>query len=764
MARYKLPRTAAELLQRGFVIFPIAKGTKDWILVAWGSEATREPAKIEAWAKEFPGCNWGIALGPSGFSVIDVDVHNGQQGPETYALLELSYGQIPPTLTAATPSGGFHYFFKGSCGSINHAMAKQLGVKKTGVDIKSRGGYVVGVGSKTEVGAYSWVSDRPMANLPGWVDSLTGQSYEGRGTAVLVEDEDADVARACRWLKLVAPPSVEGEGGHDNAYRVACTIRDMGLSEDASLEAMLDNWNDRCEPPWGTAELAGIVRNAHKYARSDQGSTSAVNDFDEDLPDVWDDKPAGEAHGNPETGSKEAKMVGIEADGLCDPPAIHPVVEELNELHSKVLLGGKYVVFAKENDETGQALWVPLQRTEFDALYEHRRVMVGDKSVAMGKFWRENHMHMRSSQVVIDPALPPGPNGMNRPFNLWAGLAIKPKPAPWPRIKEVVEKALCSNDTGLSRYVLDWIAYLFQKPTEPARVALVFRGLKGTGKSTLATMLMRAFGQHAMQVSDVEEITGRFNWHLRNKVMLVAEETKWMKGKGTEGALKSLITDPMRSYEAKGLARVQGKNCCSLIMNSNEDWVVPASMKDERRFVVADVSDCYRNDHLFWREVYAEIEGEGLAGFIHDMLNRDLSEFLPWIDAPKTQALADQILESMDFMARWWHGVLEKGELPNLSGMDAGADWGDNWREGKVAAGKDLLYEDYRAMVPSRYQPKQRRVVGKFLVGLGALNRQLGSGPDRGKRVWIFPRLDEARSLFSAAVGAHAFDEDDIFS
>jgi hypothetical protein len=743
MGRHRIPKAAADLLRRGFHIFPIIAGTKDRIPVAWGSEATDDPARVAAWALEFRGCNWGVACGPSGLAVVDVDVHDGSPGPETLAALELAHGGLPPTLEARTPSGGRHLFFRGRCRSVAHLMRDRAGFgPKTGLDTRSTGGYVVGAGSRTPVGEYAWSADAPVAALPAWVAEAAGagrERAEGEGRAVISEDAEADLDRARRYLAK-APPSVEGEGGDDNAYRIACALREMGLSEDTAFELMLDHWNDRCEPPWGAGQLRVKVLNAWRYAQSDQGASSAEADFADEPPEA----PGQTAAAGADTGAVV--------------PELPAVVAELNAKHSKVMMGGCVVVFNKERTEAGHLEWVPIKRTEFDALYEYRRVETPDgRTVKLGPFWREHPGHMRSSGVVMDPALPPGPNGCGGPFNLWSGWSVEPRRAPWPNIGRVVDEALCAGNRVLSRYVLDWLAYLFQHPAEPAKVALVFRGAKGTGKSTLTTILLRILGPHAMQASDIEEVTGRFNWHLRNKVLIVAEEAKWLGDRGAEGTLKSLITDPVKSYEAKGLARVQGRNCASLILNSNEEWVVPASMQDERRFVVQDVDEGFRGDHAFWDRVYDEVWGDGCAGMLHDLLRRPLGGFRPWVDAPKTEALAAQVMESLDFMGQWWLDVLTAGEVPNMAVVKEDADW----EKAPVEVRRGLMHESYALSVRRGYRAKDVRMLGKFLKRLGVRTGQISKGDDRGKKTWVLPQLDEARRLFSEQAGTDLFSDGD---
>ena len=54
-------------------------------------------------------------------------------------------------------------------------------------------------------------------------------------------------------------------------------------------------------------------------------------------------------------------------------------------------------------------------------------------------------------------------------------------------------------------------------------------------------------------------ITGRFNAHLENKLLLMAEEAFWAGRQGAEGKFKDLATGMHMSYERKGLDPMKGR-------------------------------------------------------------------------------------------------------------------------------------------------------------------------------------------------------------
>ncbi len=58
------------------------------------------------------------------------------------------------------------------------------------------------------------------------------------------------------------PPAISGEGGHAATFRVAiAAAHGFGLDEAGTL-AVLERYNERCQPPWSPAELAHKVRSA----------------------------------------------------------------------------------------------------------------------------------------------------------------------------------------------------------------------------------------------------------------------------------------------------------------------------------------------------------------------------------------------------------------------------------------------------------------------------------------------------------------------
>lgn len=86
--------------------------------------------------------------------------------------------------------------------------------------------------------------------------------------------------RAVHYLTHEAPVAVEGAGGHNATFAVALRCKDLGLDADETIAAMLEHWNERCEPPWEVAELSTIVRNAFKYGKQPRGVSAPEAEFE----------------------------------------------------------------------------------------------------------------------------------------------------------------------------------------------------------------------------------------------------------------------------------------------------------------------------------------------------------------------------------------------------------------------------------------------------------------------------------------------------
>jgi hypothetical protein len=117
----------------------------------------------------------------------------------------------------------------------------------------------------------------------------------------------------------------------------------------------------------------------------------------------------------------------------------------------------------------------------------------------------------------------------------------------------------------------------------------------GAGKGTVVRCLERIFGAHTFQVTSREEVIGKFNGHLQDCVLFVADEAYWGGDRRCVGRLQGMITEPTLPIERKGIDLIRIPNCLHVVMLAEPGWVIPAGCF-ERRYAALAVSDVRRGN------------------------------------------------------------------------------------------------------------------------------------------------------------------------
>lgn len=344
--------------------------------------------------------------------------------------------------------------------------------------------------------------------------------------------------------------------------------------------------------------------------------------------------------------------------------AVDPALKELNERHAVIAsVGGKCRVISEEHDFAFNRPKIEMQTfADFTNRYMHRKVKCGedknggDVFMPMGKWWLQNRNRRQFDAMVFVP-------GQEVPgaYNLWRGFAYEAVPGSCEKFLDHIKNNVCGGDEGHYKYLIAWLADAVQNPAKVGGTAVVMRGKQGTGKSFFAKAIGKLWGQHFLHISQSKHLVGSFNQHLRDCVMLFADEAFFAGDKKSEGILKALITEEHIVVEKKGIDSEASPNYIHLIMASNSDWVVPVAL-DDRRFFMLDVTDDHRKDTKYFGEIAAELENGGYEALLHYLMTLDVSG-INLREAPDTDALVEQKQLNLSPEESWWYDKLHEGRV-----------------------------------------------------------------------------------------------------
>jgi hypothetical protein len=202
-------------------------------------DATTDPSQVREWWTRWPWASIGITTGDA-IDVLDIDTHGGD------GFATLGERQLPPTLIASTPRGGWHVFFQHLAGSRTRKLGRGLEWISIGPPPHSApGNVVVPPGPGRE-----WINEDDVAEAPEWLRELVFASrvdVGARAPSYQPTITDNMMLRSRSILRVVE------EAQKDNRtpalFWAACRFGEIGIPEGVGEQALM-----------GSARLAGLVR------------------------------------------------------------------------------------------------------------------------------------------------------------------------------------------------------------------------------------------------------------------------------------------------------------------------------------------------------------------------------------------------------------------------------------------------------------------------------------------------------------------------
>lgn len=269
--------------------------------------------------------------------------------------------------------------------------------------------------------------------------------------------------------------------------------------------------------------------------------------------------------------------------------------------------------------------------------------------------WLNHPERPTYKQIVFRP----GEEITSDQFNMFRGWPIEPDEGECPYILRHIREVICAGNSAVSEWVLDWFAHIFQRPFEVVGSSIGIKGVPGTGKSTLYEIFAKLLVNYATLADTIETITGRFNIHLLNKLLVCLEEATWGGSKKSANILKNRITATKLSYEIKGGSQFTDRNYCRYMALSNEDHFLSLD-PDDRRWLILEVPEKYAEDDSYFVPLRKHIPEE-LPHLMHFLLNRKIVNDLRKV--PNTDAKTRLKQFGMNPTEEWFFQCLIEGQI-----------------------------------------------------------------------------------------------------
>lgn len=416
-------------------------------------------------------------------------------------------------------------------------------------------------------------------------------------------------------------------------------------------------------------------------------------------------------------------------------------VTEMNQIYAVIATGNKVKILVETADDNDFRL---LSKTDFELLTCNTPAPKPKTTAA--RHWLNSPKRRSFDALVFKP-------GQNDPkkYNLWRGFSVQPKAGDCSLFWTFVHDAICAGSRDVFIYVRRYFAHMIQRPWERPEVALVLRGGQGTGKNTFVGAMAGLVKLHFCEVSSVDQLTGRFNAHMRNVIFMHANEATWGGNKSESGKLKAMITDETIPVEPKGLDILHIDNYLRLVISSNESWPVPVDA-DDRRFLILDVSPVYKQDTAFFAKLHAQLENGGLQALMHDLQTEDLTGFSPR-NKPPTPFGADMKMRSADSPTRWLHDALNSNSWPHGGGSlfpvtgasttSRKAAWWDDYQQwARKTSERYIVARD-------QFHKRMRELLGASLVE----SRPSAPPGQSREREFTLADIEQCRKAFATASG-----------
>lgn len=239
--------------------------------VPWKKYQGEPPTEAEVrrwWGRQWPEANIAIVTGSRyGLVVVDADSPAALAWAESH-LASTPLGSVTGVRDSTTGWRGRQLYMRHPGTPVSNKAKIRTAEGKLALDLRADGGYVMAPGSMHPTGveyeAFGVWTPEAFAGLPPLDRTLVTDAVGGNGRMSIFD-------RAIRWAAAKGP-AVQGSGGHDHTYKLACDlVIGFALSDGEAMAVLRGDWNSRCQPPWSDGELEELVRGARNSGKGRMG-------------------------------------------------------------------------------------------------------------------------------------------------------------------------------------------------------------------------------------------------------------------------------------------------------------------------------------------------------------------------------------------------------------------------------------------------------------------------------------------------------------
>ena len=339
-------------------------------------------------------------------------------------------------------------------------------------------------------------------------------------------------------------------------------------------------------------------------------------------------------------------------------------------------------------------------------------------------------------------------------LNFWVGPTVQPAPGCWVLIRDYLRDVICGGNSDAYDYLVQYMAHMIQRPEEKPGVMIALLGGQGTGKGVYFSLLRAIWRKTTLQVSDVDQVIGKFNAALERNFVVCMDEALFYGDRRAIDRLKSTVTEQFIQIEQKYQPSRSIDSVHRFFASSNHEHFANVE-RDDRRFLFLRLCEAHKQDTTYFSAVTAAInDTRTLNALAYYLMRKDISAFNVRVK-PTTDEQATQKLRSLQGFERFWYEVLTSADF------DGGKVNSDTWTNDVFVPTSHLLHS-YREFDKNaqRHHTLQASQVADTIhricpsaQGRREVVSPLGHRKLVQKRGYRFPAIKTARDEFSTYLG-----------